>query len=83
MKKKMLSERYKYDGKPLLKLNTLQLETKAKIDKKVENGIYKLSEELTKKNDSLKHNDKAYVMVNSSKIQETAITILKLKILNA
>lgn len=40
----MLSERYKYDGKPLLKLNTLQLETKAKIDKKVENGIYKLEE---------------------------------------
>ncbi len=37
----MLSNRYKYDDVPILKLNELQLETKKLLNKKVTEGIYK------------------------------------------
>ena len=36
----MLAQRFEYDGRPILSLNSLQLRTKARIERKVERGIY-------------------------------------------
>ena len=38
----MLAKRYENDGKPIIKLNDLQLETKGVVDLKVSKGIYRL-----------------------------------------
>lgn len=37
----MISRRYDNDGKPLLKLNELQLRMKHQVEQKVESGSYK------------------------------------------
>ena len=39
---KLISNRYKYDSKSILKLNTLQLKTKKEIEAKINNGQYQL-----------------------------------------
>lgn len=41
----MLSKRFKYNGKSVLKLNKLQLYIKEQIEKKIEKGIYSFEEE--------------------------------------
>jgi len=40
----MLSKRFKYDGKPTISLNELQLRMKKQIERKVEAGIYSFEE---------------------------------------
>jgi len=40
----MLSKRFKNDGKPTLKLNQLQLDTKIRIEEKIAKGIYSFEE---------------------------------------
>jgi hypothetical protein len=37
---KMLSKRFKYDGKPIISLNELQLRMKKQVERKVQEGIY-------------------------------------------
>ena len=38
----MLGKRYKYDGKPIIRLNPLQKQMKRQIESKVKNGHYKM-----------------------------------------
>lgn len=44
MKAGLLSKRFKNDGKPTLKLNQLQLDTKMQIEEKITKGIYSFEE---------------------------------------
>jgi len=37
---KVLSKRFKYDGKPCVSLNELQIRMKKQIERKIEEGIY-------------------------------------------
>jgi len=41
---KMLSKRFKYDGKPIIGLNKLQIKMKEQIEKKIEENIYSFEE---------------------------------------
>ena len=40
----MLSKRFKYNGKPSISLNELQLRTKKQVERKIERGIYSFEE---------------------------------------
>jgi len=40
----MLAKRFKYDGKPAIRLNELQLRMKKQIERKIEDGIYSFDE---------------------------------------
>ena len=42
----MLSKRFKYNGKSILKINELQLEMKKQIERKIDEGIYSFEEVL-------------------------------------
>ena len=40
----MLSKRFKYDGKPIISLNELQLRMKKQVERKIEEGVYSFEE---------------------------------------
>ena len=40
----MVSERFKYDGKPSIRLNDLQIRMKKQIERKIEEGVYSFEE---------------------------------------
>lgn len=41
----MLSKRFRYDKKPVISLNELQIKIKKQIEKKIEEGIYSFEKE--------------------------------------